>query len=68
MAKSHLVEVLEMRFAINEHFQTPLLVILCSYDILDRGFEHDLLKHIEMSRVVFEVLLELWLREMVWIF
>jgi hypothetical protein len=68
MAESDLVEDLVMRFAIDEHFQAPLLVILGSYCILDRGLEHDLLKYIEVTRVVLEILLELWLGEMMWVF
>lgn len=59
MTESNLVEVLILWSAIDEHLQTPLLVIFCPHNIFDRSLENDLLQDVEMPRVVFEIFLEL---------
>jgi hypothetical protein len=64
VTESHLIEVLMLFFAINKHLQTPLLSILCPCDSLDSGPENNFLKHVEVTRIILEVLLELGLRQM----
>jgi hypothetical protein len=68
MAKNNLVEDPLLRFALDEHFQTPLLVVFRFHYVLERSIEHDLLQHVEMSCIIFEIFLELRLGEMMWIF
>jgi hypothetical protein len=67
VAESYFVKVLVVRLAVDDHLYAPLLAVFCSRNALYGCFEDDFLEYVEVARVVFEILLKLWLREMMWV-